>query len=365
MTWTRAVLLTCFVAGIDIPVSEDPKSEIATDGRYDFVVSIPDIHGDLDVLLRALWIAAVEVDGLIDTPDFDVFRLSVAKQVEASDIAEELEDVKPLSNSRVLLVNTGDIVDRGPKSLSCYKAIWAAERVLGWTLINLIGNHEVMTIAGQADLYAHPDDISEFGGIKARRAQFGRGGKLWKKITDDFRFMLRVSVGTNDSTLFVHAGIDPAWLNVMTKKGFTSVLQMNTFLTAELKRNPLSEFISAVDSPVWTRHLAEDPDASVCQSSLSKVLAFFNVNRIVVGHTPQKSLRTMARCNGQLLLADVAMSRWMGSGKFGNPSAMIFVLSDAGSVLQRTYNVYWNHHEQKTNSQVLFEKDKADSYFEL
>ena len=326
MSWLWVFTMLCMGA-----------STLTTSGRFDYVVSIPDIHGDLEILLRALWIANSEISADVST--FQEFIATVGAELKSKKSKK--------SSARVLLINTGDIVDRGPQSLSCYKAIEAGASVLGWTLVNLIGNHEVMTIGGQADHYAHPNDIEEFGGIEGRHAQFGPGGILWKKITDDFMFLAKVEIGLNDATLFVHAGIDPlGWMKSMAGQGLSSVESINNFLLNELKKNPYSEFISGANSPVWTRDLALKEDKIVCDQLLPEIFEFFKINRIVVGHTPQESLRTKQRCGSKLLLADVAMSRWMGSGQFGNPSAIVFTLGNDGNDLKRIHNVYWNGTEK-------------------
>ena len=313
--------------------------QISTKSRYDYVVSIPDVHGDLEVLLRSLWMAHVEITGKDLQGSFSDFREvfhDAIKEKRKSPISE---------NKRVLAIQTGDIIDRGAQSLSCYKAIWFIKDLLGWDLINLIGNHEVMTMAGQADHYAHSDDVSEFGSLGARRAAFSPGGKIWKKITDDFNFLAKVEMGSTENILFVHAGMHPKWLKKIASRiqSPETIDGINAFLMSELKRNPSSDFLASAISPVWTREMAQDTESVVCGRLLPPVLKSLDINRIVVGHTPQQNLRTSTRCEDRIILADVAMSRWMGSGKDGNPSALMFALSGNGNSLDRIYNLYWKN----------------------
>jgi hypothetical protein len=319
------------------------ESDISTAGRYDYVVSVPDIHGDLEALLRSLWLAKVEIDGSDSAGSFENFTKLFEK-------GEFLGITK-----RVLIVQTGDIVDRGAQSLSCYKAMDRIDKVLGWDLVNLIGNHEVMTMAGQADHYAHENDIAEFGSLEARRASFSKGGPMWKKITDSFLFMVRVQTG-NEAALFVHAGLDSRWLSKL-RKDLVSVGQINEFLISELKKDPSTNFLSSASSPVWTRDLANGKEKNVCDRLLPKVLERFNVNRMIVGHTPQQNLMADVRCNSTLILADVAMSRWMGSGKFGNPSAFLFQLGNDGSILERIYSVYWKGAKEQSVDQLIYQPE--------
>ena len=334
------------------------RSVINTAGKYDYIVSIPDVHGDLEILLRSLWMAKGEIEKKSD--EFDDFYNQVRKKMEE----EDDEDPGPSSIStspRVLLVQTGDIVDRGPASKSCYKAIWAAEKILGWDLVNLFGNHEVMSMAGQADNYAHPEDVAEFGSMKARRTDFGPGGKIWKKLISKFQFMLKVIIPkSEESILFVHAGISVKYIEAIRKKlvpksdeGDELVDQLNSFLFKEVMRNPKSDYLTSANSPIWTRDLANGSEKKVCNSLLPGVLKLMNVTRIVLGHTPQEKLVTGNRCEGKLLLADVAMSRWMGSGHNGNPSSVLFALSEDGNKLDRVVNLYWKGSVRGEEGQVV------------
>ena len=330
------LLLILFAA---ISVLAADRSIINTVDRYDYIVSVPDVHGDLEILIRSLWMAKVTIEKSQETASFDSFH----KQVMEAMKAKKDQTVAP-SSSRVLLVQTGDIVDRGPASLSCYWALWAAARdVLKWDLVNLFGNHEVMSMAGQADHYAHPADIKEFGSLAARRNEFSTGGKLWTKLTSEFQFMLKIVVG-EEKVLFVHAGVHPKYITAIRNKISEEedvVVGMNKFLLNEVIKNPSSDYLVSANSPIWTRDLAQGSDKQICQNMLPAVMRMMDVTRIVVGHTPQETLVTGNRCNGRLLLADVAMSRWMGSGHNGNPSVVLFSVTDNGKRLTRIVNLYW------------------------
>jgi hypothetical protein len=353
------------VCGRDAP----PRSIISTAGVYDYIVSVPDVHGDIDILLRSLWMAKNDIEGVVG--GFEDFRKEI-----------ELEMKKPDSKlvvppTKILLIQTGDIIDRGPNSKSCYEAIWAAERVLGWKLVNLLGNHEAMTIAGQADHYAHKGDVSEFGSLEARRAEFSPGGRYWKKITDEFLIMVKVHVG-DERVLFVHAGINPAYINRLKKDKFKNktidtpdelIEQLNVFLMTELKQSPRSSYLSHEQSPIWTRDLASANEKTACNTLFPKVVTMLNITRMVVGHTPQQNLLTGNRCGGNLLLADVAMSRWMGSGQNGNPAVLVFRLKDNGALLGKISNLYWKGdvkgEKGEVKTEVIFETKKESEQPEL
>ena len=338
------------------------SQDITTEGRYDYIVSIPDVHGDLEALLRALWMAKAEVDDLQQEHMYE----SKFRKIFISAIKNEpFETMKAVSDKKVLLIQTGDIIDRGEASLSCYKAMWQIQPILGWEVINLVGNHEVMTIAGRADHYAHPNDVKEFGSIKSRRAAFAPGGQIWTKITNEFQFLARVNIGESESILFVHAGIDPSWLKKVSSGGSSSVSSINSLLMNELKTNPNSKHLTSASSPIWTRDLANGSAKKVCENLLPKVFEMLKITRIVVGHTPQEQLVVDPKCGGQLILADVAMSRWMGSGPFGNPAAVVFALANNGAHLKRIQVNYWKGETQKVFEQLLFESQEEVENNEL
>ena len=331
-------------------------SDITTKGTYDFVVSVPDVHGDLEALLRAMWMVRVEAVNEADLK-YEYFR-----QIFVSAIKEEkFTPISSPKDPRILLIQTGDIIDRGEASLSCYKAIWKVKAVLGWDVVNLVGNHEVMTIAGRADHYAHADDVREFGSKKARREAFSPGGSIWRRITEEFQFLARVNMGETESVLFVHAGLDSGWLKNLKLTNPLTVQSINELLMRELKLNPNSNLLTSSTSPIWTRDLANKHEKTVCDKMLPKIFdSLGGITRMVVGHTPQEQLVADAKCEAKLILADVAMSRWMGSGKFGNPSAVIFSLENDGSQLSRIHAVYWRGATEKVFEQLIFQAPKDE-----
>ena len=46
--------------------------------------------------------------------------------------------------NKVALVQLGDIMDRGPQSLYSYKILASIETAIGWKVIQLAGNHDLM-----------------------------------------------------------------------------------------------------------------------------------------------------------------------------------------------------------------------------
>jgi len=69
-------------------------------------------------------------------------------------------DRTPLSDSpdATILVQLGDIVDRGPFSLECLKIMDIIELAIGKKTVRLYGNHEIMSHLGKSGAYIHAEE---------------------------------------------------------------------------------------------------------------------------------------------------------------------------------------------------------------
>jgi hypothetical protein len=96
------------------------------------------------------------------------------------------------------------------------------EYVLGWRVVRLIGNHEVLTLLNPSNSQlVHDGDFSEFGGEWERAASFSRDGAVYTELVDNYVGIARLSVSSpemrrmndlNPATLFVHGGMHLGWI---------------------------------------------------------------------------------------------------------------------------------------------------------
>lgn len=236
-----------------------------------------------------------------------------------------------LSNrTDVAMVQLGDLIDRGPYGSECLMIASVVGDVLGWEVVQLYGNHEIMGFLGKGQEYAHPRD---FGGFAERKTALGIGSEIFLSMTEYFigvAVLRGASSVSNVNTLFVHGGVDLDWLQTIA--GYSGNAAVINARIQELvaTRKGLTE-LDWMDSILWSRDLAKAPEEFVCETLVNEILAYFHVARIVLGHTPQESGRVKSRCDGKIILADVKMSRWMDTMHVdetepsgGNPMAHIF-----------------------------------------
>merc|ERR1712113_1310373 len=102
-----------------------------------------------------------------------------------------------------VLVQTGDIVDRGDDAADIYylfKVLRKQAEKAGGQVINLLGNHELMNI----DMdwrYVSKGDMAKYGGKKKRMKAWSKSGSTGKFVRS-FPVAARVN-----NVVFVHAGI--------------------------------------------------------------------------------------------------------------------------------------------------------------
>jgi hypothetical protein len=293
----------------DFPVS---KSEYKL-SSFDHIIVLPDIHGDVMAFIQSLWLAYNEVSD--DTIEWQPFRN------HASMLAEF-----PYPSKRVAIVQLGDVLDRGPFTNQCYDLLLHIESMFGWTLVALYGNHEILNFHSQASAYVHQQD--ELRGSERVHA-FSLNGKLWRNLSEKMVTGARFDDGTNSGILFVHGGIDLAWMRSANNlipsvtKNASPVHSMNLLVNYFLTQAAdLSQILQHIYSPLWTRIFEEATEIQLCSKIIPPILREFQVGMIVVGHNPQSSKRVRVRCDGRILLADTRMSAWMGKG-VTNPTALL------------------------------------------
>ena len=200
-----------------------PASAVAT--QPERIVAIGDLHGDHEA-----WRALAGAARLIDTKG-------------------------RWTGGKTVLVQTGDIADRGPDSLKIIRDLMRLEREArrsGGRVVVLVGNHEAMMLTGDLR-YVHPGEYAAFAderssdrrddfydanraaidafykkkdpsltpdAVRARWIADTPLGKLehqaaWHPSGEIGRWIVeRPAVARIGDTLFVHGGLSPAYASV-------------------------------------------------------------------------------------------------------------------------------------------------------
>jgi len=218
------------------------------------------------------------------------------------------------AGGRSILVQTGDVVDRGDHAKELYEMLFRLQDeapTSGGEVILLLGNHELMNMQGDFR-YASSEDVRMLGGNLSERSKaFGPRGWPGRRLRERNQVVVVVGKqhGLDVPVLYTHAGLLPAVAELSTpsSEAFNSVVKAHLINRSAKEISNDHAVYLGEDGPFWTRRLALDDDEGVC-SDLASTLNFFGASRMVVGHTAQTDGRIHHRCDGQLVLADTLIS---------------------------------------------------------
>jgi hypothetical protein len=244
------------------------KDQEPTGYKPQRIIAIGDLHGDFDNTVRTLRMAQV------------------------------INNKNEWICEKTILVQTGDIVDRGDDTLKIYKffqnlTIQASK--CGGQLIQLLGNHEIMNLQGDLR-YVTPGDITLFGGIDQRNYQWTEG---WV-----YQYLKNLGISAKvGSTVFFHGGCTVKFAKLGIDK-------LNSMSKRIIEGESDDYDLFGIYGPLWYRGYALDPDY-ICKD-LKRALEFLNATKMVVGHTTQPGGLILERCNNTFFVIDVGISRAYG-----------------------------------------------------
>lgn len=277
------------------PIDSGPAKQQATaltepsTARSSILCAIGDMHGDLDHAYRAL-------------------RLCGAVDAEGR-----------WNGGHMTVVQVGDVLDRGNRSLELIKSLWALRSeaaVAGGELVLLMGNHELLNLQGKA-FYVHPSELEAAGGSKEwRKLMSPVRGEVGAQIAKQHDAMaVRGEHGCR--TLFLHAG-----LRLSDADQYGSIDKLNTAIREQVLVNH-GPLLDPRNGPLWFRgyarprsaRLSDETSCSELDATLSALYPAGDVRRMAAGHNIVPWITT--RCGGMLHLLDIGMSSAYG----GHPAA--------------------------------------------
>ncbi len=196
-----------------------------------------------------------------------------------------------------ILVQTGDITDRGPDSRGVIDMIQKLQEEApgqGGQVVALMGNHEAMNLMGDWR-YVSEEDVKTYGGLEARKQAYSPAGEdgAWLRTLP--------AVALVGDTVFAHGGITERW----AKEGIETINR-----EVKLGLDARNE-VHSPDGPLWYRGYVQDDEDLACMQ-LKRSLAMLGAKRMVVGHTTRKDGLIQARCEGLLSVIDTGISSHYG-----------------------------------------------------
>lgn len=276
-----------------------------------------------------------------------------------------IDDQQRWSGGRAIMVQTGDLCDRGAgmrASLDLLMALEEQAKAAGGRVHALLGNHEVMNMVGETR-DGSPEIFASFGGEDATREAFSARGRYGKWLRS------KPAIAKVETTVFMHAGIDPAFseasLNDINQRVKRELAEWDAGVSYLVDRKLVGaapKFLEAVDaagkeqerllagptrndldvqrtaallSPLvnigtsslfapngtlWFRGFANWTDEEG-SPKITELLKKLKADRFVTGHSPQADGQIRERFGGKLFLIDTGML----GGRFfpkGQPSAL-------------------------------------------
>ena len=337
--------------------------------------------------IQCVWIGVEKIVAVGDVHgDYENF-VKILKGTELID--KELH----WTGGKTHLVQTGDILDRGPdakKVLDLLMRLEKEAKEAGGKVHALIGNHEEMNIIGISLRFTGYVGVNQFISFlpdkyrKKKEKEFRKKIKKnalketepdsasnnnleanWEKFlrevirnnnhparreyTDSFnekygRWILQHNavIKIND-TIFVHGGISEkfsTWkledINNLLRK------ELNSLRIAAKRLHPIQitpEIVFVSDGPLWYRRLAQR-DKNDFKEDIDRILHNLNAKYMVIAHTPQKgsiavSTEDMRRFQERIWIIDTGMSDYYG----GIPAALI--------IENGNFSIWWEGYDEK------------------
>lgn len=250
------------------------------------------------------------------------------------------------TGGRAVLVQTGDVLDRGPDSRKAMDLLRRLERDAaraGGRVHVLLGNHEVMRMisdwryvsAGELDAFRtatsgelrdrtyaivsaaaedqarrekRPHDEAGFrarflkdvplGYIEMRQA-FDRMGEYGRWLRGQ-NAVVRIN-----GIIFVHGGIDPATA-ALGCDGINQAVRRDLMTANPSPAQAAALFSSSETGPLWYRGLAEEPDPDFAPQ-VTAILRALGARAVVIGHTVAPGFAIRTRFGGRVVQIDTGM----------------------------------------------------------
>jgi hypothetical protein len=321
----RAVAISACLAALAIMLSthgpatvsaQAPAASVCDIRTAERVVAVGDVHGAYDS-----FVAILKAAGIVDARE-------------------------RWAGGRAVLIQTGDVLDRGADSRKVMDLLRRLERDAaraGGRAIPLLGNHEFMRLIGdwryvsagelQAFRRADSEDLREAMYQRALEATKARAAAAQQALDEaDYRkrFLAEIPLGFIEmrrafdvkgdygpwirsrpvmamvnGIAFLHGGVSQAVAPLGCEGVNAAVAKEMASLPVEPAAVP-TLLATREDGPLWYRGLAQESEAAF-EPGLTAILERLGARAIVVGHTPVLPGRIAPRFGGRVIQIDTGM----------------------------------------------------------
>lgn len=266
------------------------------------IIAIGDIHGDYELCINLLKLAKVINDKLE----------WIGQDTIVVQVGDQIDRCRPYNG--MSCKNKGTTIDDEHSDIKILEFFTnldklAQKNIPPGKVISLLGNHELLNSQGYLN-YVSYKGLNEFIEYKdpknpnltfsdaeeARKYSF-KPGKQYGKFLACTR-LGAVIIGSN---LFVHAGIIDHFIKQLTLEKKTDIIDINLkiqkWLLGLIGSDEVNDIISGnTFSMFWNRILGNIPkgvsfeDHEQCSKHITKALQIFNIESMIIGHTPQSFL---------------------------------------------------------------------------
>ena len=330
-----ALLVASLLLGANRPLAgQQSAGEFPCDVRTaDRIVAVGDVHGAFDQFVSILRAA-----GLIDQRN-------------------------RWSGGKAVLVQTGDILDRGPdsrKALDLLRRLEDEARRDGGAVYALLGNHELMRLAsdwryvskGEFEAFRTPssEDLRKRA-LAASRTEDER--QFLKQIPPGYLEMLgafgedgeygtwlraRPAVARINRILFLHGGLTEMAASLGCD-GVNAAVRKDVVSLPVPPSDMAALFAAGENGPLWYRGLANEPEAAL-SPRLDAILQRLDARAVVIGHTTVLPGKVAPRLGGKVIRIDTGMV----AGRFypGGVASALEIQGDKATA------IYLDHREPLT-----------------
>jgi len=250
------------------------------------------------------------------------------------------------SGKKALLVQTGDVLDRGPdsrKALDLLRKLEGEAKRAGGNVYSLLGNHEMMRLVydwryvsqGEIEAFKTPESadlrdraLGVFSAESERQAK--AAGKPFDAAAYREQFIKEFPLGSLDmrlafeakgeygpwirarpavarinGILFLHGGISDMVASFGCEGVNAAVRKDMLSLPLPVEQLPMLFSLSET-GPLWYRGLANEPEATL-SPVLETILQRMQARAIVIGHTPVLPGKVTPRLGGRVIQIDTGM----------------------------------------------------------